>query len=188
MRTQLSQATASFSSLESQLAEKDATTARVRQETDAFREALEADLETMKVAVASDLQSTADELASSKAENERLQARNAELSRGLELAAERLHGNGYLPPPLHPISRPQTAQPSFWPYSTPPTSYPEEDNDVGSSMWAPTPKAYVFPPPADFFIEQQHTGSTIHRPSSTASRATNRSAREIPKAADGWWG
>ena len=100
MRTQLSQATASFSSLESQLAEKDATTARVRQETDAFREALEADLETMKVAVASDLQSTADELASSKAENERLQARNAELSRGLELAAERLHGNGYLPPPL----------------------------------------------------------------------------------------
>ena len=138
----------------------------------------------MKDVVAKELQSKSDELATSKANQELLLVKNDELTRQLELA----RSGQYLPPPRpHPIMRPLSAQ-SALPDHSSCNLLDLQDNDVSSSMWAPTPRTYVYPPATAGFLEPQTTGSTIHRPSSTASRATNRSAKEISKAADGWWG
>lgn len=191
-RIELSRSADLADALQSQLSASESSAEQLRQESTAFRERLEQDLVEMKDAVGHELQQKTEELLEYREENERLRSRNGELSRSLDQAQSA--PQGYLPPPLQPILRPQTVQPTptaFAAYPTPPTSNPPSGNpqSPGSSMWAPKPQAHAYPPAA--FIEQQNTGSTVstvHRPSSTSSRATTRSARDIPKAPDGWWG
>ncbi|KAL8287525.1 hypothetical protein RQP46_003383 [Phenoliferia psychrophenolica] len=187
-RTQIVRATETAKVLESQVAEKEASAMLVLRESDAFRERMAQDLEAMKETVAKELQQKADELVAVQEDHERLRNRTEELTRQLELAnaANQHLSNGFLPTSVHPTLHHPTPR-SYSPYPPAPVSQSDQDNDVSSSMWAPTPRAHVYPPATAGFLEPQHTGSTIHRPSSTASRATNRSAKSLTKAADGWW-